>query len=480
MKNKMKWVMVLALVCFGSIMLYADCRNCGARFTKTFPCNKCGEWGCENCMNKVLLADEYYHKRCKNPNTEFAKKRKAAAGKKKERIAEIVAINKQHHELQVQVDAQAAQLADYLIAAAQKNIPVQDQVKVMTQLTGKLNAAKYWAVLAANASLPVIQYYWPAGDSEEQYLQAKKVMEAPAPQSYSNADFGTIDPKQWDRFANNDDWRLLRDSKKDKLSGIRIAKKKGPLAFALGRSKKDNSIRGVDNTERILNACAIKGNVENLKYFEAQCGGFNDKDRLNFILAILKEYVMERDKNNFVQKRLDEIDKRIKVAEDKYEEADLQKKKQEFLKKNPLSTYKPSPEMITYLLKPYQGAYQDFRKTCSEELTRFINTYYGCGDSLDKNGRMIYGYDKDMKYANQLFDEMLAGVDQTSIPMLVTAKARTENLRRMQGKAKADAAARVNAAKEKAAAEAKAKAEAAEKSIEGQVDKALNKVFNLF
>ena len=136
--------------------------------------------------------------------------------------------------------------------------------------------------------------------------------------------------------------------------------------------------------------------------------------------------------------------------------------------------------MITYLLKPYQGAYQDFRKTCSEELTRFINTYYGCGDSLDKNGRMIYGYDKDMKYANQLFDEMLAGVDQTSIPMLVTAKARTENLRRMQGKAKADAAARVNAAKEKAAAEAKAKAEAAEKSIEGQVDKALNKVFNLF
>ena len=44
MKNKMKWVMVLALVCFGSIMLYADCRNCGARFTKTFPCNKCGEW----------------------------------------------------------------------------------------------------------------------------------------------------------------------------------------------------------------------------------------------------------------------------------------------------------------------------------------------------------------------------------------------------------------------------------------------------
>ena len=66
--------------------------------------------------------------------------------------------------------------------------------------------------------------------------------------------------------------------------------------------------------------------MENLKYFEAQCGGFNDKDRLNFILAILKEYVMERDKNNFVQKRLDEIDKRIKVAEDKYEEADLQKK----------------------------------------------------------------------------------------------------------------------------------------------------------
>lgn len=477
MKNKMKWVMVLALVCFGSIMLYADCRNCGARTGKTFTCNKCGEWGCENCMNQVFLANEYYHKRCKNPNTEFAKKRKAAAGKKKERTAEIVALNKQHYELQVQVDAQAAKLADYLIAAAQKNIPVQDQVKVMTQLTGKLNAEKYWAVLAANASLPVIQYYWPAGDSEEQYLQAKKVMEAPAPQSYSNADFGTINPNQWDRLARNDDLRLHRDSKKIDLSGIRIAKKKGPLAFALGRSKKDNSIRGVDNTERILNACAIKGNVENLKYFEAQCGGFNDKDRLNFVLAILKEYVMERGKNNFVQKRLDEFDKSIKVAEDKYEEADLQKKKQEFLKKNPLSTYKPSPEMITYLLKPYQGAYQNFRETCSKELMEFIYTYYGSGNSFDENGRMIRGYEKDMKYANQLVGEMLAGVDQTSIPMLVKEKARTENLRRMQEKAKADAAAR-----EKAAAEAKAKAEAeaAEKSIEGQVNKALNKVFNLF
>lgn len=472
MKNKMKWVMVLALVCFGSIMLYADCRNCGARTGKTFTCNRCGEWGCENCMDKVFLADEYRHKRCKNTNTEFAKKKKAAAVKKKERTAEFVAINKQHYELQVQVDAQAAQLADYLIAAAQKNIPVQDQVKVMTQLTGKLNAAKYWAVLAANASLPVIQYYWPAGDSEEQYLQAKKVMEAPAPQSYSNADFGTIDPKYWDRVVSNDDLRLHRDSKKDKLSGIRIAKKKGPLAFALGRSKKDNSIRGVDNTERILNACAIKGNVENLKYFEAQCGGFNDKDRIKLVIAVLKEVVITRDKNNSVQKILDEIDKRIKVADDKYEEADLQKKKQEFLKKNPLSTYKPSPEMITYLLKPYQGAYQNFRKTCSEELTYFISTYYGSGDS--------YGYEKDMKYANQLVGEMLAGVDQTSIPMLVAAKARAENLRRMQEKAKADAAAREKAAKEKAAAEAKAKAEAAEKSIEGQVNKALNKVFDLF
>lgn len=469
MKNKMKWVMVLALVCFGSIMLYADCRNCGARTGKTFTCNKCGEWGCENCMNQVFLADEYYHKRCKNPNTEFAKKRKAAAGKKKERTAEIVAINKQHYELQGQVDAQAAKLADYLIAAAQKNIPVQDQVKVMTQLTGKLNAEKYWAVLAANASLPVIQYYWPAGDSEEQYLQAKKVMEAPAPQSYSNADFGTIDPKSWDRVARNDDLRLHRDSKEVDLSGIRIAKKKGPLAFALGRSKKDNSIRGVDNTERILNACAIKGNVENLKYFEAQCGGFNDKDRIKLVIAVLKEVVMTRDKNNSVQKRLDEIDKSIKVAEDKYEEADLQKKKQEFLKKNPLSTYKPSPEMITYLLKSYQGTSEDFYKLCCEI---YGSLWFGVGENLGSFISRYYpraGLD-----ATKLVDEMLAGVDQNSIPMLVKEKeARAEKLRRMQEKAAREKAAREKAAREKAAREK-------ENSIEGQVDKALNKVFNLF
>ena len=468
MKNKMKWVMVLALVCFGSIMLYADCRNCGARTGKTFTCNRCGEWGCENCMNQVFLADEYYHKRCKNPNTEFAKKRKAAAVKKKERTGEFVAINKQHYELQAQVDAQAAKLADYLIAAAQKNIPVQDQVKVMTQLTGKLNAEKYWAVLAANASLPVIQYYWPAGDSEEQYLQAKKVMEAPAPQSYSNADFGTINPKQWDRVARNDDLRLHRDSKKVDLSGIRIAKKKGPLAFALGRSKKDNSIRGVDNTERILNACAIKGNVENLKYFEAQCGGFNDKDRIKLVIAVLKEVVMTRDKNNSVQKRLDEIDKSIKVAEDKYEEADLQKKKQEFLKKNPLCTYKPSPEMITYLLKSYQGTSEDFYKLCCET---YGSLWFGVGENLGCFISEYYpmaGLD-----ATKLVDEMLAGVDQTSIPMLVKEKARTENLRRMREKAAREKAAREKAAREKAAREK-------ENSIEGQVDKALNKVFNLF
>ena len=103
----------------------------------------------------------------------------------------------------------------------------------------------------------------------------------------------------------------------------------------------------------------------------------------------------------------------------------------------------------------------------------FINTYYGSGNSFDENGRMIRGYEKDMKYANQLFDEMLAGVDQTSIPMLVKEKARTENLRRMQEKAAREKAAREKAAREKAAREK-------ENSIEGQVDKALNKVFNLF
>ena len=124
--------------------------------------------------------------------------------------------------------------------------------------------------------------------------------------------------------------------------------------------------------------------------------------------------------------------------------------------------------MITYLLKSYQGTSEDFYKLCCET---YGSLWFGVGENLGCFISEYYpmaGLD-----ATKLVDEMLAGVDQTSIPMLVKEKARAEKLQRMQEKAAREKAAREKAAREKAAREK-------ENSIEGQVDKALNKVFNLF
>ena len=166
---------------------------------------------------------------------------------------------------------------------ASKQITNKKKVEITEKLLQQNNASEFYATIAANAPLPVIKYYWQDHKNERVYIISKNII---------------------DQYRN-------RYSKRVKA------------AFALGRAKKDNSIRYVDEKDfscDIIYAALTNKDSNVLKYFLNQTGGFDWELRACCLARVLKQRQIELKEMAKLTQELAAAEKKLKYADDKYEQ----------------------------------------------------------------------------------------------------------------------------------------------------------------
>lgn len=166
---------------------------------------------------------------------------------------------------------------------ASKKISNKKKVEITEKILRQNNAGEFYATIAANAPFPVIKYYWQDHKNERVYVFSKNIIE---------------------KYRN-------RYSKRTKA------------AFALGRAKKDNSIRYVDEKDfscDIIHAALKNKDCNVLKYFLDQTGGFDWELRAGCLARILKERQIELKEKAKLTQELAAAEKKLQYADDKYEQ----------------------------------------------------------------------------------------------------------------------------------------------------------------
>ena len=195
---------------------------------------------------------------------------------------------------------------------SQKQIANAKKIEAANTLIKKVNAPEFYETIAAAAPLEVVQYFWPDRKNERVYLTSKKVFE-----KRNNPSMGSI-IRQSMQLIGSQAGTVKLD-----------APKKARTAFALGRSKKDDSIRFVDQegfSYSILNAAAENPDLKVLQYFLDQTEGLNWKVRLNCMGSILQKRQANLLLKKITTEKLAEAEQKLKNADDKYDQQKYSKK----------------------------------------------------------------------------------------------------------------------------------------------------------
>ena len=223
--------------------------------------------------------------------------REATFSKTKEIMLDLYAKGQSNKKQKQIVKNTAAKLKTYFIVAANKKVPVNQQVAVMNKLVSKCNAEDFWCAMVQGASLDVIKHYWPEATSEKMRDEAAKVIEnhrkaqnAAArernQQAFRTLFTATVDPRSGDPLK-----QVMTSSFMPK--GVTIAEKTTITPFAIGRSKKDNSIMFTDGerfSKALLNAAALANRHDVINYFAKQCGSLSYSINLDVFVEMLKDF----------------------------------------------------------------------------------------------------------------------------------------------------------------------------------------------
>ena len=208
----------------------------------------------------------------------------------------------------------------------------QEQIKVMRELVGfcaknNCNAEDIWCIFAAYADLEAVKYFWPDPSDEKVYLVSKKQME-----------LNHKKQKQADQRSSSNTMNALLGDKKaqaemlgDALGGdgVKIAEKTKRRAFALGRSKKDNSIRFVDSRNfsvNVLAAALTNNRADVLTYLFKQTGGCDEHISTLIVMQWLENVGKARYGCVSLKKQLETAEKARKEADDKFDIAKIDKR----------------------------------------------------------------------------------------------------------------------------------------------------------
>ncbi|MBO5306540.1 MAG: hypothetical protein J6C40_00925 [Lentisphaeria bacterium] len=220
----------------------------------------------------------------------------ATFSKAKEIMLDLHAKGQSNKKQKQIVKNTAAKLKTYFIVAANKKVPVNQQVAVMNKLVSKCNAEDFWCAMVQGASLDVIKHYWPEATSEKMRDEAAKVIE-----NHRKAQNAAA------RKRNQQMLRTLFTATADPRSGdpakqvtsmfmpegVTIAEKTTITPFAIGRSKKDNSIMFTDGerfSKALLNAAALANRHDVINYFAKQCGSLSNRISVLIFIEMIKDF----------------------------------------------------------------------------------------------------------------------------------------------------------------------------------------------
>ena len=183
------------------------------------------------------------------------------------------------------------------------------------------HAEDIWFEFAAQADIKAVKYFWPDPADEKVYLASKTQMEENAKPKKSGGK----------KFTDGD----LLNSLFSGDSGVRMSKKSGPCALAIGRAKKDNSIRFVESENfaaGVLAAALANDRKDVVAYLLKQTGGTDESFRRKIadgLMTAAGDVAYARIK---IGEQLAAVEKAKKEADDKF---DIEKidKQIKFLKK---------------------------------------------------------------------------------------------------------------------------------------------------
>ena len=162
----------------------------------------------------------------------------------------------------------------------------KQQIAIMEQQINEANFVDTWCLFASYANLEAIKHFWPSPDdktilddglkryndrvAEEKENGGRVVMEI----------FGGFMQKALEAGCG--------------IKDVETAMKKAPAAFAIGRDPQTNEVRFVDDRDfslKVLAYVVISGDVDNLKYLLKQCGGLDNKTRMDLLDECFDIYV---------------------------------------------------------------------------------------------------------------------------------------------------------------------------------------------
>ena len=206
------------------------------------------------------------------------------------------------------VDKAAAKLA---VLLSDNGISDNKKIEMINSVLKQINAPEFYRAIAANAPLSVVKYYWPDSKNQQVYLLSKKVI---------------------DKRQNSGVGGMLAQGLQMLGAQMGTVKQNAPkvnrTAFALGRSKKDDSIRFVDpeGFSYFILYAATNNTPEILQYYIDQMGGsFDWGSRASCISDIMNQRQLELQRKGKLSAKLAAAEKKLKNAEDKFDQNKYQK-----------------------------------------------------------------------------------------------------------------------------------------------------------
>lgn len=177
---------------------------------------------------------------------------------------------------------------------------------------------------------------------------------------------------------------------------ILVTSKTGAMAFALGRNKKDNSIRfvnGLDFSAKILAALAANNQYESLEYLLKQCKGLDEKSR-ELVMSDLASIAMSREfpcapvikQIDTLQEELNKISAAQKNAEESAD-TDSSTKYEEKMRNDKIRQARQEIQSLRSKLKAHNHFKMDTR--CWKALLK---------DAKPQEFKKIFTYDKLMSW----------------------------------------------------------------------------------
>ena len=274
------------------------------------------------------------------------------------------------------INKMGVKLGNYFKLAKKNNIPVQNQVAVFNKMISMCNAEIFWSAMVENASMDVIKYYWPSPKDDKVLIKSNEVIEKRMKQeSAEDAANNPLNILVQSAVSSGGNSKKVHQAAAGQLEkmlmpkGVTMASKKTISAFALGVSKKDETIRHVDSKSfniAMIKAAAKAGRSDVLDYFIEQCNGyFYDYAMFG---SYFKQLALKEKKQFLIKEKIKVAEKDLKLADDKVIQKKVQKKLDLLKKSLANESYKIDADFLAYLVNKTGRDFYQIREVIFAEV----------------------------------------------------------------------------------------------------------------